>query len=45
MVDLTVSICAYLDELTAGSENPEMEEATVDVRSLLLGSTLQITTQ
>lgn len=41
----TAQIRAYLDELTAGSENPETEEATADVRSLLLGSTPQITTQ
>lgn len=41
----TGQLRTYLDELTAGSENPEKEEATVDVRSLLLGLTPQITTQ
>ena len=41
----TAQIRFYLDELTTGSENPETEDATVDVRSLLLPSTAQITTQ
>lgn len=41
----TAQIRAYLDELTQGSENNETEDATVDVRSLLLPSTSQIATQ
>lgn len=41
----TAQIRAYLDELTQGSENNETEDATVDVRSLLLPSTSQLATQ
>lgn len=41
----TAQIRAYLDELTQGSENNETQDATVDVRSLLLPSAFQIATQ
>lgn len=41
----TAQIRFYLDELTNGSENPETEDATVDVRSLLLPSASRVTTQ
>ncbi|EOL9010492.1 hypothetical protein ACRV4U_004064 [Cronobacter sakazakii] len=41
----TAQIRAYLDELTQGSENNETQDATVDVRSLLLPSAVQIATQ
>jgi len=41
----TAQIRAYLDELTQGSENNETEDATVDVRSLLLPSASQNATQ
>ncbi|CAI1207973.1 Uncharacterised protein [Serratia liquefaciens] len=34
----TAQIRAYIDELTAGSDGPETEDATVDIRSLLLSS-------
>lgn len=38
----TEQIRFYLDELTTGSENPEPDDATVDVRSLLVPSLRQI---
>ncbi|BEN33187.1 TPA: hypothetical protein ACGD77_002621 [Serratia marcescens] len=38
----TEQIRFYLDELTQGSENPEPDDATVDVRSLLIPSSRQI---
>lgn len=38
----TEQIRFYLDELTQGSENPEPDDATVDVRSLLVPSSRQI---
>ncbi|WKW42071.1 hypothetical protein [Kosakonia cowanii] len=41
----TKQIQAYLDELTQGSENNETEDATVDVRSLLIPSTPLIAKQ
>lgn len=41
----TAQMRAYLDELTQGSENTETEDATLDVRSLLLPSASQIATQ
>lgn len=37
----TAQIRAYIDELTVGSDNPEAEDATVDIRSLLLPSASQ----
>ncbi len=44
-LEQTAQIRAYLDELTQGSENNETEDATVDVRSLLLPSASQNATQ
>lgn len=41
----TAQIRAYLDELTQGSDNNETEDATVDVRSLLIPSTSLIAKQ
>lgn len=41
----TAQIREYIDELTQGNENNETEDATVDVRSLLLPPPSQITTQ
>ncbi|HCH6765260.1 TPA: hypothetical protein NK775_001913 [Serratia marcescens] len=44
-LEQTAQIRAYIDELTAGSDNPEAEDATMDVRSLLLPSASQNATQ
>ncbi|HEJ7033279.1 TPA: hypothetical protein ACKQDJ_004723 [Serratia marcescens] len=44
-LEQTAQIRFYLDELTNGSENPETEDATVDVKSLLLPPTSLIATQ
>lgn len=44
-LEQTAQIRFYLDELTNGSENPETEDATVDVKSLLLPPTSLIAKQ
>lgn len=44
-LEQTAQIREYIDELTAGSDNPETEDATVDIRSLLFPSASQNASQ